>query len=336
MEYSGIKTLNYSNINQLQKEFLYFDNIYFDPAIYENQSKLYSLFFERTNQIDKLQSVINTDSEIDYLVKNNVIKEVSFDDLLEELIRKLDDTKFDPKNKLDEYQLTFFNDLEFIVKYIQDLEEEYTLNLNKKDTGTFARIIGIREMKYQLLVRMNSKLLPALRETNEVFTPIVNDMIPFQNKSICKRNEVIDIVINKFPAPEGDVSWEQIIDFKNDTDSRRKLLRLKNWAVKMGHSKYNALEIEQELEFLLREYEHRMKLQKLKYKTGNLELLITSGVEFIGNIISFQWGKAAKALFDIRKREIDLLIGETKAPGKEIAYISKANEKLNNSPQKLS
>ncbi len=42
--------------------------------------------------------------------------------------------------------------------------------------------------------------------------------------------------------------------------------------------------------------------------------------------MSFKWGKAAEAIFSLRRRRVALLEGELTAPGSEVAYIVKARE----------
>lgn len=44
------------------------------------------------------------------------------------------------------------------------------------------------------------------------------------------------------------------------------------------------------------------------------------------DLVSFKWGKAAEALFSLRRRRVALLEGELTAPGNEVAYIVKARE----------
>jgi hypothetical protein len=46
--------------------------------------------------------------------------------------------------------------------------------------------------------------------------------------------------------------------------------------------------------------------------------------EIAENLVKFQFGKLAKGLFSLRHRKLSLLEGELKSPGREIAFISKA------------
>jgi hypothetical protein len=49
-------------------------------------------------------------------------------------------------------------------------------------------------------------------------------------------------------------------------------------------------------------------------------------VQFAEDLVKLKLGKLAKIPFSIRHRNIALLEGELKSPGREIAFISKAQE----------
>lgn len=55
-------------------------------------------------------------------------------------------------------------------------------------------------------------------------------------------------------------------------------------------------------------------------------MVVMTGAEFLGDLVSFKWGKAAEALFSLRRRRVALLEGELTAPGSEVAYIVNARD----------
>jgi hypothetical protein len=93
-----------------------------------------------------------------------------------------------------------------------------------------------------------------------------------------------------------------------------------------ARAKMTPLEVEQKLEWLLHEYQQHMRLHRMKTNASTLETIIVTGAEIAENLVKLQFGKLAKVLFSIRQRKIALLEGELKTPGKEIAFISKAQE----------
>lgn len=85
-------------------------------------------------------------------------------------------------------------------------------------------------------------------------------------------------------------------------------------------------EIEEKLEYLLSRYRRHLELHKLKSNTTMLETIVVTTADVLGNLASFQWGKAARALFSFKHRQVNLLEGELTAEGSEVAYLMKARE----------
>jgi hypothetical protein len=166
-----------------------------------------------------------------------------------------------------------------------------------------------------------------MREINKVnacssFSHFCNPLLDLQPK------DVLSIVINELPVVDQSVSWEQILDFKSDPDSRSKFLSLRNWINEVSRNELTPIEIEQKIEYLLDQYQQHMKFHKMKTNSGTLKTFITASAEVLGDLVSFKWGKATEALFSFKNRKVELLEGELKAPGNEVAYIIKAKESL--------
>jgi hypothetical protein len=138
--------------------------------------------------------------------------------------------------------------------------------------------------------------------------------------------EVLQIALNALPVPDESTPWEQIIEYRSDEDSRHKFLDLRNWMSEMARSELTAAEAEQKLEHLISQYQRHLKLHRMKINTGMLETVVTTGAEVLGDLASFKWGKAAEALFSLRRRNVALLEAELTAPGNAVAYIVKARE----------
>ena len=75
------------------------------------------------------------------------------------------------------------------------------------------------------------------------------------------------------------------------------------------------------MEYLIAEYTHQIELHKLKYSYSQIETITLTGLEVIENLLSLKFSKAAKALFDINRQELNLLEAENKITGKEMALI---------------
>ena len=105
-----------------------------------------------------------------------------------------------------------------------------------------------------------------------------------------------------------------------------KFLALRHWMSEVARAELTPAEVEEKLEYLIDQYQRHMKLHRMKTNVGTLETVVTASAEFLGDLVSFKWGKAAEALFSLKRRRVALLEGELTAPGNEVAYIVKARE----------
>ena len=140
--------------------------------------------------------------------------------------------------------------------------------------------------------------------------------------------EVLEIVLTELPFPDDSTSWEQLLDYKNDPESRLRFLALRKWMRDAATKNIPAKHLREELEYLIADYRAYLKLKKMKIKPGILQTTITAVPEALENIIKFQLGKFANAPFMFRERNIVLLEAERDAPGREISYIVRAQDQF--------
>jgi hypothetical protein len=162
-------------------------------------------------------------------------------------------------------------------------------------------------------------------EYNVDACPVMSIELPSKSEK-ANKPDVMRLVFNAFPVPDEQTKWEQILEYRNDPDSRQKFLDLRHWMSEVTRAKLTPAEVEEKLEYLISKYKRHMELHRIKANTGTLETIVTISAEILGDLVSFKWGKAAQALFSLKKRQVALLEGELTAPGSEIAYIVKANE----------
>ena len=231
----------------------------------------------------------------------------------------------------------FIADLEFLKKEgfvdLVDAAGEFHKKTNSTPESAFLERMAAKYLQgsvvkrdENLIARKYCNFLNA--ENTENYIPILNKRTFDIVKPKQESEEVLNILLKKFPVPSSDCSLEEIIDFKNNEEIQRDYRRLRSWFTKMSSTSLSAIELEEEIEYLLGEFENRMRLQKMKFNYGNIEILVVTVAEVLENIVKLNWGKAAKILFDIKKIKIDMQLGETKAPGREVAYLHKANEKF--------
>lgn len=141
------------------------------------------------------------------------------------------------------------------------------------------------------------------------------------------KNDVIKVILSELPEPDFEtVSWQQLIDFKNDPDSKRKLLALRAWCNDIAKGTITGFEIAEKLEYLCHEYKEHIKFHKMKANTGFLETMLLVTAEALEGLVRLKPTQVAKALFAVKHRKVQLHETELNAIGREVAYIIKAKE----------
>lgn len=125
--------------------------------------------------------------------------------------------------------------------------------------------------------------------------------------------------------PADTVSWEQIMDFKADLDSKAKYYALINWINETSKSNLSFSEIEDKFKYLYHEYCQLYERHKMATKFNNIEVLITGAIDIISNIATARAGSLLSTLYKIKKENLQLLKDERSFSGRELAYIHKVN-----------
>lgn len=139
-------------------------------------------------------------------------------------------------------------------------------------------------------------------------------------------HEMLNLILAKFPVPSEDCPWESILDFRNETEDKR--WHLHRFMRELGTKQKTAAEIDDDIEWLLSQYDKAMALHKLKTSQSFLEVFIVSPVEIIEDLVKLRWSKIARGMLSVSKRKVELMEAELKAPGRECAYIFDARERF--------
>src|SRR5207237_290614 len=146
------------------------------------------------------------------------------------------------------------------------------------------------------------------------------------SSNVASRKTVLSVVLSAMPLPDESTPWEAILDFRGDPEVRRSLQRLRRWMTKAEIQQKDPRVVELELADLLEAYSSHMRLHRIKTTKGRLEAVVTLAAEVVDALLRVGLGSASKALFSLANREIATLEAELTAPGREIAYIAKAEE----------
>lgn len=163
--------------------------------------------------------------------------------------------------------------------------------------------------------------------------PILASFLP-RSYDIGAKDGVIEVILNEFPVPDDQTPWEQILEFRDNPDSRSRFFALKEWMNEVARLELPPNEVLDKFNALITDYTEHLKVHKMKTRQETLRTLLFSEGFFTGASLS-TWGNlvtkagmVVSPLFTIAQHRLKLLEGETNAPGREIAYIMKAKRKF--------
>lgn len=333
-------------LNDLKQDLLIFDKLYIEEqGAYCGSSRI----CEEFDKLNKLGAIEYIDQED----LNNVTREEN-DKILTITHSFKNITAANLWSWIQKAERTI-NDYEhclyLIIKGASEFYTEDENNWNEKNNRferlknvgfdkAYKEYISYSQFVWDIYSRMNA-LLIADKLDCEV-TPVISSETSFwimqkteslpQDIHLLNKNKlegsIAHLILNNIPMPCKDNPLEKILDFRADDNARLALFRLRRWlksAIKCGDS---LKDINEEVQYRLLEYEQHMKHYRLKTSLGGFETLVVTSIEVIENIAKFKISKAAKSIFKIYNRQIELVEEEMKAPGREVAYISKIKEKI--------
>jgi hypothetical protein len=144
---------------------------------------------------------------------------------------------------------------------------------------------------------------------------------------------VLEVILKSMPIPDDQTAWQDIIEFRNDPKSMKKLKALRVWVQEFAQDgKTRSLaDMKQKIEVLLEEYETHMKLHRMKVNRAIAATLLIAGKAIV-DYLNQNWvvlaGDLAILPFILKDRTLSLTEAELKASTKELAYISMARSRF--------
>lgn len=146
--------------------------------------------------------------------------------------------------------------------------------------------------------------------------PLYSSDLVLMDDFVEGRAEVIRAVIRSIPEPDLDsVPWEQILDFRNDDETKKLLCFFRHWAGEVVEKQLTAGELCEEMEYHCTKYEEYIRLKKMKVSYGTLETLLMIPARMVEGLLKLKPTKVVEALFTFRKQCVELCKAELEAPG---------------------
>jgi hypothetical protein len=156
--------------------------------------------------------------------------------------------------------------------------------------------------------------------------PFLDELAPAS--AVAKSQQVLRIVLKRFPDPQPDLPLEDIVQFKRDPDTRHKFAKFWHWTQKMAAGSSSTRELEEELDWLLTDYTAQVEQTSKRARYDRLKVWVTVPADTLENLVKLRFGKIAATLFDLKSARISAHEDELKLPGSEIAYVKESIELL--------
>jgi hypothetical protein len=293
---------HFQQSSMLKKLLLFFDKVYLLDSEIETR-KLEIEYYGNTHK-EFAASIASSLDEFNYLLDIGLVDMFSEPDLVNESIKNYPEKEFS--------------------QFIESIKIHSRLNKKSMDEMTDEEAKSFIDITNDVATRYGHIALHQSNVQNVI--PIFHTQRVYETSNV--KQDVLYFTFNKLPVPENNTPWEQIIDFRNDSDVQSSYLALINWINRTAKTNITLDEVEDEFNVLYDDYIKHYNLHKMKSQMTTLDIIVSTGIDALTNLDSV--GQYIKALFALRKSKISLMEEEMKLPGHEIAYIYKANEAFRN------
>lgn len=219
---------------------------------------------------------------------------------------------------------------------VDSIRREWLEEVNSSDLPTVGGITTNGKM-FEVFDRLNRRTLPLdLRLAALAFRqkagydahPVMPGMTLDDLDAVATKTDIIEITLAALPCPSELVSWDEIIEFRNDPSAMYSLRALRVWTTEMARGKYTVRDAQERLEFLILEYRRHLDLHRIEARTGVFGVAVNVAADVAEHVANLKFGTAARALFSLRQRRLGLLKAEASAPGREVAFLFKASRRF--------
>jgi hypothetical protein len=172
-------------------------------------------------------------------------------------------------------------------------------------------------------VRLMSLSLVQSHSDTDVVPICRGEFAKLFEEQISAKQNVLQVAMQQFPVPGEMSAWQDIFEFKREMHDQQ--WNFRRFMGTLATKKQTEAEIRDDIEWTLNEYTKEMDRFKVKRSVSFMETYIIPTVEAFE---SFKPSSFLKGLVSMKKRKIELLEGEAKAPGRECAYIFEARKRF--------
>lgn len=293
--------------HNIRKQLLLFDKIAFING-YERlnlvKDEMFLLASQTKNGVNYLNSFFN---DMDTLQEHGKIENIKVN--LSELLK-------DPTVKTMAEQIIYFdqyakvneNDLESLTS-----DDHYRLimgNYYKND------LIN-RFVAYHLNTYLNIRTVPLIGTIENPLEATIKEDI---------KSEALLVTLQKLPIIDDSIPINEVLDYKNSDETKLEYFKLLNWLNSIQRDNFNQAEFNDHIQYLIYEYEHNLKLHKLKYRYANLNIAVNCFATVLENLIKIKFSDVANSIFSLQTKKVEMIQEEKNLRASEVSYIVNAKK----------
>lgn len=133
--------------------------------------------------------------------------------------------------------------------------------------------------------------------------------------------DVLKISIGALPVPVADAPWQQLIEYRNDPETKDTFHLIKDWMSEVARATFTPSQVEETLEYLLDRFRRSLETHGINTTTTALYAYVVTTPEFIETLarVGPDWGQ--RALFSVEPGRIGLMDCESTTPGSVVAFL---------------
>jgi hypothetical protein len=138
---------------------------------------------------------------------------------------------------------------------------------------------------------------------------------------------IYEIAVEGIPMLE-ESAWQDILAFKASPEARQRLLAFHIWVSELAKGGLSYAEAQEKLTYLKQEYVDAISRAKLQWRRSMLRCFVVAVPAALESMVKLKFKEMAEAPFKLAEIRTELKKAETEAPGRELAYIVRASEEL--------
>ena len=128
--------------------------------------------------------------------------------------------------------------------------------------------------------------------------------------------------------PDDTVPWVDILTFRSEAVSQQQQRALRLWIADVANGKLRFGEASDKIGYLKDEYRAHMKGAGIKIGSATLKTYVVAAAELLESALKLKLKNLAELPFRLIELKANLMEAERKAPGRELAYVVRAEKML--------